>query len=70
MESFNAPQEEPKQINLDDYEGRVVLEDGKYKTVDGVNLTEKDGELYVSEGENDEGTRLNKKDTPIIPSGY
>jgi hypothetical protein len=65
MESFGNQQ--PK-INLEDYEGKVVLQDGKYKTISGVNLTEKEGKLYVAEGESDAGTMLLKKDDGIIKS--
>ena len=71
MGSFGGLEKNIKaQINLEDYDGKVVVENGKYKTIDGVNLSERGGMLYVAEGESDAGTMLLKKNDKIISSGF
>ena len=64
------PQEaEVQNIDPMEYVGVVVKEGGFY-TADGVKLEERDGELYVAEGEDDAGTQILRNDAETIPSGY
>lgn len=62
------------QINLEDYSDRegdykVVLVGGEYSLAGGAKLIEREGELYVADGEDDAGTKISKNGS-TIPSGF
>jgi uncharacterized protein (DUF1330 family) len=63
--------ESPEKVKIDvaKYGGRVVEKDGVFETSEGAALLERDGELFVLEGD-DVGTRIMREDEPTIPSGY
>jgi hypothetical protein len=73
LESYGGDKKD-SQIDLSEYserEGdyRVVLVNGEYALAGGTKLVERDGELYVADGEEDAGTRVTKNGN-TISSGF
>ncbi len=60
---------EEKGIDLAKYNGGVVEQEGTFYTTEGTRLEERDGELFLAEGD-DVGTRVMRNNEETIPSGY